>query len=256
MRISAQEYISRGILLTFIVFAFEISLLSIIFTIILKNFLAGLVTSLTASFFLTSIFFLTYLNYPKVLINSKSKKIENFLPFASLHLATIASSKLPLNKMFQIFSKFDIYEDFTAEIRKIESDIHLFGIDVNTALERAIERTPSKNFRELLWGILSTNRSGGDLAIYLKEKSKSFMAEYRRKLYEFSHQITIYIEIYLTAIILGAVFFVILTSIMSGISGTTQSTLMLQFFLIFLFLPLVSGVFLFMIKSSAPGVTD
>jgi flagellar protein FlaJ len=253
MKISLQEYLSRGMLLTFIVFAFELSILSVVFVLIFKNFLAGFFTSITITFFLTAIFFLSYTNYPKVLIRSKSKDIENHLPFASLHLATIASSKLSLNKIIQIFSKFAPYGEFTNEIKEIESDTRLFGLDVNTALERAIERTPSKGLKELLWGILSTSRSGGDLGIYLKEKSKSFMAEYRRKLYEFSHQLTVYIEIFLTSIILGAVFFVILTSIMSGISGTAGNTLVLQFFLIFVFLPLISAVFIFLIKNATPG---
>jgi flagellar protein FlaJ len=155
--------------------------------------------------------------------------------------------------MFQIFSRFAPYGELNNEIKKIESDISLFGLDVNTALERSIERTPSKNLKELLWGILSTNRSGGDLSVYLKEKSKTFMDEYRRKLYEFSQQLTIYIEIFLTAVILGAVFFVILTSIMSGISGTTGSTLLIQFFLIFIYLPVVSIVFIWLIRISTPG---
>jgi len=252
MKVSVQEYLSMGILLTFIVFGFEISFLSIIFVILLKNFLAGFLTAITASFFLTAIFFLSYVNYPKILIRSKSKNIESFLPFASLHLSTIASSKIPLSKIIQIFSKFAPYGDFTNEIKKIDSDVSMFGLDVNTSLERAVERTPSKNLKELFWGILSTSRSGGNLEVYLKEKSRNYMAEYRRKLYEFSHQLTVYIEVYLTAIILGAVFFVILTSIMSGIGGTGSNTLFLQFFLIFFFLPAVSAIFLIMIRSTTP----
>jgi flagellar protein FlaJ len=250
---SLQEYLSMGVLLTAIVFGFELPLLSIIFVLILKNPLSGFITSITTTLILTSIFFISYINYPKILIRSKAKNIENFLPFASLHLATIASSKLSLSKMFQIFSRFAPYGELNNEIKKIESDISLFGLDVNTALERSIERTPSKNLKELLWGILSTNRSGGDLSVYLKEKSKTFMDEYRRKLYEFSQQLTIYIEIFLTAVILGAVFFVILTSIMSGIGGAAGSTLSIQFFLIFIYLPLVSVMFIWLIRTATPG---
>jgi len=253
LKMSLQEYLSMGVLLTAIVFGFELPLLSIIFVLILKNPLSGFITSVTTTLILTSIFFISYINYPKILIRSKSKNIENFLPFASLHLATIASSKLSLSKMFQIFSRFAPYGELNNEIKKIESDISLFGLDVNTALERSIERTPSKNLKELLWGILSTNRSGGDLSVYLKEKSKTFMDEYRRKLYEFSQQLTIYIEIFLTAVILGAVFFVILTSIMSGIGGAAGSTLSIQFFLIFIYLPLVSVMFIWLIRTATPG---
>lgn len=254
MKFSLQEYLSRGIFLCLLVFVFEFPIFSVIFGILLKNFLFGFVTSFTTSSFLTVFFFMFYINYPKVINRDKSKQIDSSLPFASLHLSTIASSGLPLHKILDIFSKFTAYGELTDEIRRIESDVTLFGVDVNTAIEKGIERTPSKNFKELMWGILSTTRTGGNLGIYLKEKSKTFISEYRRKLYEFSHQLTIFIEVYLTAIILGAVFFVILTSIMSGIGGvTTSSILFLQFFLIFAFLPMISVVFIVLIRSITPG---
>ena len=131
----------------------------------------------------------------------------------------------------------------------------VFGLDVNTALERAVERSPSKLFKELIWGMLSTIRSGGDVSIYLKESAVNMVNEYRRKLYEFSHQLTIYIEVYLTSIVLGAIFFTILTSIMSGIAAGVDaaSMIVMQFILIFGFIPLVSTLFIFMIKSVTPG---
>lgn len=155
--------------------------------------------------------------------------------------------------MLELFSKFGQYGELSSEFNQMQNEISLFGLDANTALERAIDRTPSKNLKELLYGILATNTSGGDMSVYLKDKSNSFFADYKRRLYDFSHQLTVYIEIYLTAIILGAIFFVILTAILAGISGTGGNIIFLQFFLIFLFLPLISGVFIFLIKSAQPG---
>jgi len=253
IKMSVQEYIASGIFLSFLIFLIELPLLSFIFSLIFSNFLFGFITSFTVSFFLTTIFFLSYVNYPKVLIRSRAKNIDDVLPFASLYLATIASSKLPLHKVFEIFAKFAARGELAEEIGRIQNEIRLFGIDVNTALEKAVERTPSKLLKELLYGILSTSRSGGDLGIYISEKAKSFMLEYRRKLYEFSHQLTIFVEVYLTAIVLGAIFFVVLTSILSGIGGGAGNVIFLQFFLIFVFLPMVSAVFILLIKSITPG---
>ncbi|MHA1744034.1 MAG: type II secretion system F family protein [Candidatus Heimdallarchaeota archaeon] len=253
IKASAEEYISKALLISLIIFLLEFPFISIIIGILTKNFLFGFVTSFTISSFLTAFFFLFYINYPKMIIKDKAKEIDKFLPFAALHMATIASSKLALHRILEIFSKFNAYGELNNEIRRIVSDIKMFGIDVNTALEKGIERTPSKNFKELLWGLLSTNRVGGNLSLFLKEKSKSLMEDYRRKLYEFSHQLTVFIEVYLTAIILGAVFFVILTSIMSGLGGVGSNILLLQFMLIFIFLPAVSAIFIFIIRQMTPG---
>lgn len=252
-KMSADEYLSGGILISAITFSVELPLLSFIFGLLFRNFLFGFLTSVTMSFFVLAILFISYVNYPKAIIKQRASNIDKTLPFASLYLATIASSKIPLAKMFELFSKFGHYGELSDEFNQIQSEISLFGLDANTAIQRAIDRTPSKNLKELLYGILATSTSGGNLSEYLNDKSKSFFAEYRRKLYEFSRQLTVYIEIYLTAIVLGAIFFVILTAILAGISGTASNIIFLQFFLIFLFLPAIASTFIFLIKNSTPG---
>jgi len=253
IRLPPQEFLSQGISLATLVFIVGLPILSVVFTFFLKNFLFGFLSAITASLLILSIVIIVYVNYPKLIINQKTKKIDDQISFATIHLSTLASTKLPLNKIFEIFSKFSAYGEITDELSKIESDMKMFGLDVNTALQRAVERSPSKNLKELLWGIFSTNISGGDLDIYLREKSRSFMSDYRMKLRDFSHQLAIYIEIYLTAVITGAIFFVILTSIIAGLTGVGSQIIALQFFIIFILLPIVSGLFIYLIKVSTPG---
>lgn len=253
MKTSVQEYLSKTIMTSFIIFLVGLPILSFAFGFVLQSFLFSFIFAFTLSLFLAVIVFVFFLNYPKAVINSKAKELDNSLPFATLYLSTVAGTKLPLHKTFEIFSRFSGYGEVAREINEINEDVKVFGLDINTAIERAVERTPSKNFKELLWGILSAIRTGADLPIFLKEKSTSFMTEYRRKIYEFSHSLTVYIEVYLTAIVLGAIFFTILTAIIAGISGAAGNIVFLQFFLIFIFLPLVSALFIFLIKSITPG---
>jgi len=253
MQTSVQEYLSMAMLASMITFLASLPVLSFLLGFFVKTFLFSFITAVTLSVFATVATFFFFLYYPQSIIKQKGKELDNYLPFASLYLATVASTKLPLDKTFKLFVKFSEYGQITNEVSAITNDVDAFGIDINTALERAVERTTSKNFREVLWGILSTVRSGGDISIYLKEKSRSLMGEYRRKLYEFSHQLTVYIEVYLTTIVLGAIFFTILTAIMSGIGGTAGNIIILQFFLIFVFLPLISLLFILMIRSASPG---
>jgi flagellar protein FlaJ len=253
MKTSVQEYLGKGVLLMFLIFFIGLPLFSFIFAFLFRNFLFGFISSFTFILSFLAIFFLVYLNYPKIKISGKSKKIDNQIAFATVHLSTIASSGVPLDKIFGIFSKYSTYGETTDEIRKINSDMTMFGLDVNTALERAVDRSPSKSLKELLWGILSTNLTGGNLGIFLREKATSFMSDYKRQIHDFSHQLSLYLEIYLTAVILGAVFFVILTSIVAGIAGVTSSVLLMQFFLIFIFLPAISLIFIYLIKIATPG---
>ncbi len=192
------------------------------------------------------------MNYPQFIIKDKVKNIEKTLPFSTLFMSTVSGSKVPLHKVFETFSKYTDYGEITKEVNAINYDVEVMGIDINTALERAVERTPSKKFADLLWGILSTNRTGGDLTLYFSEKSKSAMNDYKRSLTKFSNQLTVFVEIYLTAIVLGAIFFTILTSIMAGFAGG-MDIVVLQFFTIFIFLPLLSALFIVFLKMMDPG---
>lgn len=252
MRISAEEFLAQALFITFVVFLAELPLLSLIFAIIFKNFAFSFVFSFTMSMVLAALILSIFLNYPKALIRDKSKEIDRDLPFSTMYLSTVAETRLPLPKMLRVFSRFTKGE-IKRQFGIILHDVDFFGLDINTALERAIERSPSKNLREFLWGILSTNLSGGDVNIYLREKARSYMEEFRRKLYEFSHQLSTFIEIYLIAIIMGAIFFTILTAIMAGIAGVSENIIILQFFLIVFFLPMISILFVILIKSITPG---
>ena len=257
IKLSIQEYLSIVIMTCFIVFLSTFPALSMFFGFLFAQPALAFVSSLTVCIMLAGATMFVFLQYPKLLMGEKKKSIDDALPFGALYLSTVASSKLPLHKTFEIFTKFSEYGDLTNEIKSITNDVKYFGIDINTALERAVHRSPSKALKEMLWGMLSTIQSGGDLSNYLKEVAVNLITEYRRRLYEFSHQLTLYIEVYLTAMVLGAIFFTILSSILSGLGSSgmpgTLSVITLQFLIIFIFMPAVSVLFILLVKSITPG---
>ncbi len=252
MKTSKKEYISTGLFTSFLFYLAEIPLLSFIFGIFFQGVILSLTTSLTLSALLTVVIFYLFTKYPNTIIADRSKKIESLLPFASLFLSTIAGTKLPLNQVFKIFAQNSKYGEITGQIQMMVNDMEVFGLDVHTALQRAVDRTPSKKMKEMLYGLLSTSVSGGDIAIYLREKSQTQMEDYRLAINQFSKKITLFIEVYLTAIVLGTIFFIILTSIFSGISGVAGNIVLLQSLVIFIFLPLLSAIFILLVKVSSP----
>jgi len=250
--LSPQEYFSIALLTSFFVLVFEIIPLTFIISVFIGSPLFSFFSAVSLSLACSAFIFSLFLGYPKTAIRDKCKDIDRNLPLTTLHLFTISQTKLPLNKIFGLFKEF-AFGEIKKETERIVTDVEVFGLDVNTALERAVNRSPSRDLKELLWGILSTNRAGGDLAAYLKEKASTFLEDYRRRLYEFSHQLTLYIELYLVAIILGSIFFTILTAIFAGIAGVKWDIISVQFFLIAFFIPLVSILLIIFIKSIAPS---
>lgn len=253
MQISTDEYISIGVMTSALVLLLEVPLLSFIFGFLFKSTLISVLTGITASVALSVLIFYLSTKYPKAVMGDRSKKIDAMLPFASLFLSTISATRLPLDKVFKIFGEKSRYGELTKQIQVMNTDIEVFGLDINTALKRAVDRSPSKQMREMLWGVLSTSIAGGDVSRYLREKAEDQMDDYRRSVEQFSHKMTLYIEVYLTAIIIGAIFFLILTSLFSGIAGIGGNILVLQGLIIFVFLPLVSAIFLLLIRVSSPA---
>lgn len=253
LKISSQEYIANALFASLLSFMITLPSLAFFISIASASFLFGYLTSITLGIGLPIAVFLIYLNYPKSIIKDREKKIDTYLPFSTLYLSSIISSGLPLHKAIKTFTEFSEHKDFVSEMKKIVNDVEFYGLDILSALERAVSRTPSRKLREFLYGILATIRSGGNVYTFVKERTTDFFIDYRRKLADFSHSMTIYTEIYLVSVVLGTIFFIILTSIVSAIGGATQNVLGLQLFMIFIFLPAISTLFLFLVKKAQPS---
>jgi flagellar protein FlaJ len=151
--------------------------------------------------------------------------------------------------------KFKEYGEISKEAAKINRDVEVFGMDLISSLRKTASRTPSDQLKELLWGLDTVLSAGGNVGEYLHEKSKTFIAEYRRTLQRFSQTLSMLIEVYLTVVLVGSIFFIIMSALMS-IFGGGQSSLTLnfvQFLVVFIMLPAVSVGFIFMLKGMSPG---
>jgi len=194
--------------------------------------------------------------YPKIIALERARTIENALPFATIYLSTIAASGFPPHKMFQMLSKFKEYSELSKECAQINQDIQLLGLDLPSALRRAIDRSPSPRWSELLAGIGTSVISGGNLHTYLQEYAKSAVTNFKAKLAEFSTVLAIAIQIYVTLIIVGAVFFIVISSIMSSIGGVPVQTIRLANYLFILVgLPVLTAIFILVTKGLSPTQT-
>ncbi|NOZ82108.1 MAG: hypothetical protein GXO63_03070 [Candidatus Micrarchaeota archaeon] len=253
--LSLKEYVYGMIFITLVTFLVSLPL----FTLISSGFMHPVLSflfSLTISFIISLLVFFIFYSYPSFVVSRKKKEIESVLPFATTYMATISSSGAPPTLMFKILSQFDEYGEVSNEAKRICRDMDLFGVDLLEAMRRAAARTPSPLFKELLWGMTTVISSGSDLSVYLREKANGFMQERRRRLQEYSKTLALLIEIYLTLIIVGSIFFIIMTAIMSSFSmgGVSDGTVIsfFQFLIIYVILPVVSAGFIHLLKALAP----
>ena len=253
IKASYEKYGAFILLMTTIVFVLGFVFLSFFGSLILGFSLWNVLMYLGIAALLavaTAIFFYVY---PNIKINERRSKIENALPFITIYLSTISKSGINPQHLFKPLTNFKKYKTIAQEARKINSDIEGLGLDLPDALNRAILRSPSPGWTELLSGLRSSIIVGGDLGKYLEEKARGFIQQYKQRLEEFSKLLALLMNVYITVVIVGLVFFVVISSLMVTIGGVSAEVVKFsQYLLALVGLPLITGILIVIIKSSSP----
>ncbi|MCX8194453.1 MAG: type II secretion system F family protein [Candidatus Pacearchaeota archaeon] len=210
-----SSYISMMLFMT--LFAFVVTF---ILALLLATSIASAFRNIGIALVLTIIIFLLTLNWPASTASGNRRKIDAELPFAISHMSAIASSKVEPSKIFSIMAFAKEYPTFSAEMRKIVNQINVYGYDLTTALKNVAKQTPSRKLAELLNGMSTTITTGGNLTMYLNEKAKSALTDYRLSHERYSTVIGMYSDIYTALLIAAPLIFMLLLAIMS-IIGTS-----------------------------------
>ena len=251
--ITLPEYISM------ILISSLISLLVSIFVIgglmVLSMGISGMVIGLALGLVAAVVTTASFYFYPILIVSSRASKIRDTLPFATMYLSTLAGTGTPLPQIFKNLSEVDEYGEVSKEAEKISRDIETFGMDVNEALERAANRTPSEDFKELMWGMNHILTTGGSLREFLKQRSDKLMDDYQRRIEEFAKNLSLLVEMYITVIIVGSIIFTSMSAVISSFSPNMSPNLLVnvQVAAIFFGLPVISGMFIILVDGLSPG---
>lgn len=195
--------------------------------------------------------FIGFVIYPLFKQVDRKDKIDGILPFASGYLSTLAGVGVPPDKLFESLARQNMGE-VSKEARNIVEDMHFLGLDVLTALKRAVERSPSKLFAEFLEGIRVTLLSGGVLRRYLEDQTRRLMKIREEKENEFNKGLNVIGEIYVVLVVLAPLLFIVLL-ISLGETGSLFLPIPVVLILISYFLiPFASLLMIGLIDMSMP----
>jgi flagellar protein FlaJ len=218
LRILFRTYVARIIFLTGLTFIFSfVGSLNFFIQLPLIWALAG---SLLLAGFLSSLVFMLLYLYPVHEASSRKRSIESNLPFATSHMAAIASSGLPPYIIFKMLLGFEEYGEIAREARMIVRNVDSFGQDIVTAMKQLIRRSPSRRWSELLQGIISTIETGGNLLLYLQLQARDAMLDYRLKREKYMQSLSTYADFYTGVLIAGPLFLISILAVMNLIGGT------------------------------------
>jgi archaeal flagellar protein FlaJ len=252
LRVTLEEYFSKMLLITLIMSPLLFILATFFVTILTNNILFGLLSGVFAAIISALLIFAYYYLSPSNLVAERAKKIDNGIHFASLYMATLANTGTPAFMIFKILSEFKEFGEISKVSQTITNEVELFGYNLPDSLEKNAELVPSNNLSELLWGIRATIVSGGDLNKYLTEKSKTFVNVFKRRLEEYIQSMSLFMEMYITVVIVGTIFVIVLSTIMSMVGGVMQDIQTMQVGFVGLLVPFVTVAFILFLKTISP----
>ena len=208
-------------------------------------FISGLITALTFSFVILTLFH----SYPFQLQTIKRNSIENNMPFAINHMGAISASGIPPFTIFKLLSNVPEYGEIRNEALRIVRNMETFGMDITAAIKNVAERTPSRDFRQFLIGVVSTIQTGGDLKKFLENAAKDALFDYRLKREKYLQTLSTYADFYTAVLIAAPLFFVSILSVMSLVGGEIMgmSIPMAMSIGIYLLIPAMNTIFLMFI---------
>lgn len=215
-----EIYMGRMIFFTVVSFFASLAGITLLFLYMVQvpfvfALASGIIGSVTTAFMALFLFY----SYPFHQLTTKKNSIESNLPFATSHMAAIAASGVPPFVVFKLLMNVKEYGEISHEFQRIVRNIDVFGMDIISAVKNVADRTPSPQFRQFLYGIVSTITGGGDLKIYLEDAGKDALFDYRLKREKYLQTLSTYADFYTAVLIAAPLFFVSILSIMSLIGG-------------------------------------
>ncbi len=156
--------------------------------------------------------------YPTIEKNSISKRIDEELPFAVIHMSSISGSGIEPTEIFKIIAKGNEYPFLKKEIRKILNQINIYGYDLVTALNNVSKSTSNPSFSELLAGLATTINSGGSLSEFFQKRSESLLMNYKLEKEKAIKVAETSMDIYISVVI-AAPMILMLMLVMISVSG-------------------------------------
>ncbi len=197
--------------------------------------------------------FLMYF-YPMSQRKSIGGKIDQELPFITIHISAIATSGVEPLSIFNIVSKSTEYKYTRPEIIKLLNLVNFHGYDLVTSLKKISKLTPSAKLAALFDGLATAISTGGDLKQFLEKRAETLLFDYKleRERYTKTSEtfLDIYISVAIAAPMIMMILFVILATTGASVANLSLNALT---FLMLLGVVVLNIGFLVFLKLKQPA---
>jgi flagellar protein FlaJ len=188
---------------------------------------------------------------PAIMAKDKAQKLDLEVPFAGTYVSVMATGGLSPYASLKRLKKCDLLPNMSKAIKDIEIDVQIKGIDPISAMEKSAKHLPSKDYKDLMLGYTSTQRTGGDVIHYLLIRTENLFKNLAIKVKAFGERASVLIESYITISILMTLMLTIMFMTSLSLQQFWQGNISASTFLIFgyLIIPIISLLFIYLSDS-------
>ncbi len=213
-----------------------------------------LVAVLTLSSTITIITLSIYIIYPLYRKNQRRKEIDANLVYTTGYMGVLSAGGISLERIFERVTQVEKRTAIRELAMRLIADVKVFGLDVTGSLDDLAQISPSETFSKLLVGLNNTVQTSGDLKSLLTYETKRLLQNKREQLKMTLGTLMALGEIYITAIVMGPILFLVMLTILSimgntpfGLSPVEQLNL-----LVFIGLPMISSLYILILNGVLP----
>jgi len=245
MEVKPNEFLKKTVISTI---TFTVALLIVSF-LVLSKLEANLTILAILIPIIGFIMFGLFMNSPKAKIKKKVNEVEKEIIYAGRFLMIELSSGMPLFDALVNVSKAFKYvgKHFKEVIDRAE-----VGKPLDAALNDIIEKTPSENFRKLLWQIMNALRTGADISVALDSVVEQISREQLVKINTYNKKLNTYVVLYLLLGVIVPSLGIAMLSLLSTFMGFGLG--MGGLIGVLVFITLLQFMFLSIIHNSRAGV--
>lgn len=190
---------------------------------------------------------------PRILAFMRAERLDEQLPYAVNYMASMAQANVTPEHLVENLARQPVYGEVTVEARRMIRDLHGLGFDLVTALHRAATRSPSDEFRDFLQGLRTAVAAGGSTGSYLATRAEQYMNDVQQDQEAFLDSLEILAESYVTVVLAGPLFVIILLTVLAIFGSAGGLPLELGYVMMLGIVPMANVGFAVAIDTIAPG---
>lgn len=191
----------------------------------------------------------TYAKLPDAKAKRRVRGLEKELPYALRHV--LIEVKAGISVYEALVSVSEGYGEASEEFRLIVKDMNS-GVSEIEALERAVIRNPSLQFRRSLWQIINALKSGSDVSKTLDSLVDAIVEKQILEVQKYGKELNPYTLMYMMAAIIIPSLGVTFMMVISTFTGTSITQEI--FYVILIGLVIFQVMFINMVKAKRPKV--